>query len=224
MGAGNRAEDLSGVETLSTALLSRVTKLTMKSDVTVWSEWAVQNVTQSVYAYIQYSPTSLNNFNAEKVSETNSAFACERSWEKVSNTLKAQEKLNVPEKALTANVLGTIGKEEGSSFMSFLSIYKELPSLDLIYSVPDTAPLPDKGRKDMFLALTIKLALQVTQENVDNTMKYILRFPEEFQVKFVKTATQVGTQEEQKTRRDIIKFTEGFKHITKVVSSLSDKY
>jgi len=224
MGAGNRAEDLSGVETLSTALLSRVTKLTMKSDVTVWSEWAVQNVTQSVYAYIQYSPTSLNNFNAEKVSETNSAFACERSWEKVSNTLKAQEKLNVPEKALTANVLGTIGKEEGSSFMSFLSIYKELPSLDLIYSVPDTAPLPDKGRKDMFLVLTIKLALQVTQENVDNTMKYILRFPEEFQVKFVKTATQVGTQEEQKTRRDIIKFTEGFKHITKVVSSLSDKY
>jgi len=222
MGAGNRAEDLSGVETLSTALLSRVTKLTMKSDVKIWSDWAVSNVIQSVYAYIQYSPTSLNNFNAEKVSENNSAFACERSWEKVSNTLKAQENLNVPEEALTANILGTIGKEEGSTFMGFLRIYKELPCLESIYTDPLNAKLPTHGRKDMLLALTIKLALEVTEENVTNAMKYILRFPEEFQVKFVKTATQVGTEEEQTKRRNIIKLAPDFLKIFALVSNLND--
>ena len=175
--AGNRRKDRALAGDLGTALQSRMIHYTIASDLKGWSNWASSNgVYAPIVGFVNFAPDLLNNFDPKSIE---GSFACERTWEILSDQLKALPAGFDPDQYLDV-IGGTVGQGAALRFKEFLHIFSTIPTESDIVSDPLTAPIPtDVGGR---MAVAIYLSEKVNDQNVDKMMVYLARLPVEPQV------------------------------------------
>lgn len=173
--AGNRDTDNAIVESMSTALQSRLAHIDLTVDYKEWLSWAIDNdIDHRITSFIRFKPSQLYTFNPDHSDHT---YACPRTWEFANRIFKDKE----PNEELMVHKLsGLISEGVAREFLVFCKIYKSLPSIEDIVGNPEKLDVPDEP--SILFALTGMIAHNMTKENADTLIKFIKRMPVEFQV------------------------------------------
>jgi len=195
LAAGNRTQDRTNVQQMSTALKNRFVHLDYEVNLDDWCDWALRNgVHVSVLSFIRFRPTMLNMFDAPLKSDDAdkrrqaqamkdaNAFATPRSWEFMSKMVTQQ-----PDPEVEYDLFcGTVGEGAAAEFMGYLKYYRDLPNLDALLMNPSKTNVPSEPAT--LYALSTGLAAKATDDNFDRVVQYALRMPQEFQVLLMKDA------------------------------------
>lgn len=176
--AGNRAKDRSAAHELPAALRNRFFNIEIVVSVDDWTQWALgAGIEIPVIAFIRWRPEFLHAFDAKQI-----ASPTPRAWEIVSNALTAgiDADLELPV------ICGLVGRPVGTEFVSFLRIYRQLPSPDAVFQDPAGAPVPDDPSARY--ALATALAKKADADNFDQLTTYARRLPNEFGALMVRDA------------------------------------
>jgi hypothetical protein len=117
-----------------------------------------------------FDPKYHNGIGAKK------AFAAPRSWEYTSRIMAMEFPKHIEFELLQ----GTIGSDMASEFTTFCQIKDTLPSLDSIFSSPESAKVPDDP--SALYLVSGALAQAIKPSNIDRAMTYVRRLHPEFQV------------------------------------------
>ena len=175
VGAGNLDTDNAAVESMSTALQSRLAHIELMSDVDEWLLWASnKKVDHRITSYIKFKPGNLYAFSPDHSDKT---FACNRTWEFANRVLSVTEEDDADRLPM---LTGVISEGVAREFIGFCKIYQNLPTMDQIKASPEGITVPSEP--SILFALTGSLAHNMNQENCAELMKFIIRLPVEFQV------------------------------------------
>jgi hypothetical protein len=179
--AGNRASDRAITNKMGSAVMNRMIHLDFEPELDDWVNWANKHhIRPEIISFIQFRPEFLHNHDPLSKDR---AFATPRTWEYASRVLNAATpRMEYP--LLSA----TIGDGVASEFMSYIRIYRDLPSIEQIEKKPEDTPIPKEPATK--LATASMLAEHLTVKNVPLVNKYLLRLPKDFQVPTVKMAVQ----------------------------------
>lgn len=172
---GNRAEDRAVTFRMPSALANRFVHVELDSPPNPedWFYWAMENKIEArVVAYIKAQPHRLFNFDP---ATSKMAFATPRSWEYVSDILKAKRDSGV-ERELVGGAIGPVSTE----FYAWLKVYDRIPDMQRIFKGEDL--IPDKT--DELYALCVALVYAAKPEQYERLLKYGMAFPPE-RVEFV---------------------------------------
>jgi hypothetical protein len=171
---GNRTEDKSGANRMSTKLGNRMQTLQFDENLDDWCNWAIESdIKMPLIQFIRFRPNLLSDFDANR--KTNPT---PRSWEMVSEVND-----DLPADLYYGNVVGLVGEGAAAEFTGFLRIFKNLPNIDGIIMNPSKAEVPTD--KAVMYALTGALANRVSPDNFDRLTEYASRLPQEFQVMYM---------------------------------------
>lgn len=180
--AGNLDTDNAIVNTMGTAMQSRLVHMELTVDSQDWLKWAnSKKVDHRIISYISYRPNSLQLFDPDHSDKT---FACPRTWYKLNQLLKEIDELTYDWLPLME---GTVGDGAANEFFQFIRVFDSLPDIRDIVSNPMTATVPSEPSS--LYAMTGLLAEHVTEDNADKILDYIERLPREFQVLSIRNVT-----------------------------------
>lgn len=179
---GNREGDNAIVNTMSTALQSRLVHMELELDHGEWCNWAMENgIDHRITAYIKFKPGNLNTFRPNHVDHT---YACPRTWEFANRVMKHYE-----DKAIFRPMLsGILSEGVASEFITFCRIYDSLPKPEDIDRNPEGVPVPEEP--SILYAISGSIANRANKDTFSKTMKFIRRMPEEFQVITLRETTR----------------------------------
>ncbi|QJR21691.1 hypothetical protein BREVNS_0941 [Brevinematales bacterium NS] len=209
--AGNSEDDDIGVSNLSYAFANRFAHLRLQADIHSWLAWAADNgIHPAICNYLELSPQNLCTLDMI-IKENNSStyvFATPRSWENFSKQLYAIEEAFSSKDEAETSILVIGGALIGAVVTDFLHFYKqqeEFVNIEAIQKNPQNYPLP---RQISYLHKLIPYFAEKTNEmNAEALLTYILRFPQELQMLYLKTASE---------KIDIIKQTEAGKKLLEI--------
>lgn len=130
---GNLQTDKGLTYTQPLPLANRFVHLEMKMVFDEWQDWALESFTHPmVVGYLTNNKGALDAFNPSSAAR---GFQTPRSWEFVSDIIKAAERLAeegrpVPKTILTANICGAVGEGEGGKFVEFMKVHDKLPQIE----------------------------------------------------------------------------------------------
>lgn len=183
--AGNLITDRSGAEALPKALSARLHHMWLVSDAETWLDnvAAPFGYDKRVIGFIGRYPGELYKFDPED--DEALTFACNRTWEFVSNACKTLEKRNIPINTAYLNFYtGIIGSGVAAKFLSFCKIYEQVPDPSQIIADPDNTPVPT-DQSLQWATVTSLIDHIKDQKTCDKIITYIMRFPITMQVVFV---------------------------------------
>jgi hypothetical protein len=173
--AGNLDTDNAAVEAMSTALQSRLVHMELVVDTQEFIDHASEaGFDYRIGSYLSYRPGNVYTF---KPDHSDNTYACPRTWEFTSKILKIED-INSPD-ALPM-MAGTISEGIAREFIGFCKIEASLPKIPQIIASPDTTMVPEEA--SYLYAMTGAVAHNITNANADQLMKYVLRWPPEYQV------------------------------------------
>jgi len=173
--AGNLETDNAIVQTMSTALQSRMVHMELVVDAKEWVNWASEaQLDHRITSYINFKPNAIYTFKPDHSDHT---YACPRTWTFANKVLKENA---IGDSDLLPMLAGTISEGVAREFMGFCKIHSTLPSIQEIIKNPTGLSISDEP--SVLYALTGALAQNVQEESMEHLMKYILRMPLEFQV------------------------------------------
>jgi hypothetical protein len=182
--ACNRESDGGGVTRMSSALSSRFTHINVECDLDDWCKWALTSgIEPVVIAFLRFRPELLHQFDRHV-----RAFPSPRTWSFVSG-ITAQKPSTDIELALVA---GSVGHGAAIDYMSFLRLYRSLPSIDAILLNPTGSPVPNEA--STLYAVSSALARRAQPGNFGRVIQYLDRLPVEFGVMGVRDATTRDAQ------------------------------
>lgn len=192
--AGNLMTDGAITSEIGTALRSRLVHIHVESDPVEFMGVAAKlQFDPRVLAFLDYAKNKLNTFRAfQDNNSSDASFACERTWEFVSNLCKVIEpdvSKSIPTKYTTL-LAGTIG----STALEFVQFTAELDNMipySQITTDPSNVPIPDKAAVKYLLSCM--LGNNVTESDADAVSKYVLRLPIEFQIVFFRLVSNRTT-------------------------------
>jgi hypothetical protein len=194
---GNKTTDRAGANRILTHLKNRLTTIELEPHLDDWVKWALENdVKPEVISFLRWRPELLASFNPQ-----NEINATPRSWaEGVSAALGVVD----PELEFPV-FCGDVGEGPATEFLSFLKIYRKLPSIDRILLKPDDEPVT----KDPATCYAVVGALthRTTPDNFPRVIKYVNRMPMEFGVLYVRDV--VNKIPEIVNTKDFIKWASG---------------
>lgn len=180
--AGNLETDNAIVQTMSTALLSRMVHMQLKVSMDDWLEWASKNnIDHRITDFIKFKPSNLYTFNPD----TENTYACPRTWE-FANRLMTSKNTDSPN--FIYLLAGTVSEGVAREFISFIKCYKKIPTVQQILSDPERTKVPEEA--SLLYALTGSISNHMKEENIGTLIKYIYRIPPEFQVVCMKDAVR----------------------------------
>lgn len=175
VGAGNLETDNAIVETMSTALQSRLAHLELKVDTDAWCDWAAsQGFDHRITAYLAFRPDQLFTF---KPDHTDSTYGCPRTWEFANRLCKG---VPATDPLLIEKLSGVLSEGLAREFVAFCQLEDKLPKISAIVANPKLTAVPDEP--SICWALTGALAEALSTHNCDQLMEFISRLPIEFQV------------------------------------------
>lgn len=162
--ATNRRNDNAGVSGILDPVISRfATVVELEPTIDDWTGWAVRNnVPPALIAFLRFRPDLLS---VQKTSRDIENSPSPRSWGFVAKTMGV-----VPKDLELISYAGSVGEAAAGELMSFLGIYRELPSPDAILLSPDTAPIPETPAA--LYAISTALAAHSTEGNFDRVLTY----------------------------------------------------
>ena len=176
MAAGNLATDKAIVNSLSTAMQSRLIHLTLAhGDHKFWLDWAEENdIDQRILSYIRFSPDSLHRFDPNHADKT---FPCQRTWEFTNALIKNRDPYPIKDIAIIA---GTIGEGAAREFLAFCDIYQSIPTFMEIVRNPLTVKFDPEPSTSY--ALTGLISKETTEKNLVPVIAFLERMSIEMQV------------------------------------------
>jgi hypothetical protein len=172
--AGNLDTDNAIVESMSTALQSRMCHIEVDLHVDTWLNHAYEKgVHHLITSYIAFKPSSLYSFNPNHSDKT---FACPRTWFFVDKLLKVNKEKHL----LTKLISGAVSEGIGREFVSFMKIEDKLPKFKDICTNPTGSPVPDEP--STLYALSGSIAEHCDVKSIEYVIDYIARMPIENQV------------------------------------------
>lgn len=175
VGAGNKATDKAIVNRMSTPMQSRMIHFNLVVSHTDWLSWANNNnIDPRITSFIEFRPQLLHNFNPDHKDNT---YPCPRTWVFTHKLIKDVKQFTDLDSKIVA---GTIGEGAAREFKAFTEIYESLPTINKIKENPETIQLSDKP--DILYALTGLIASNINKENINQLIKFVERFPLEFQI------------------------------------------
>lgn len=166
---GNRVEDKSGANRLSTKLGNRMRTLEFEASVEDWMDWAYAHGVQSVItSFIKFRPQLLNAFDPKKTVNPTP-----RSWEDVNRIPVSLGSLVYFE-----HVKGSVGESAAVEFTSFVKTAQAMPDPDKAISNPEKVKLPTDP--SVLYAFTGAVEAKTTEKNLSNVCKLAERFSPEF--------------------------------------------
>ncbi|WP_462391083.1 ATP-binding protein [Parasutterella excrementihominis] len=167
---GNRVEDKSGANRLSTKLGNRVRTLEFESNVEDWMDWAYTHGIKSIVtSFIKFRPALLSNFDPKvAVNPT------PRSWEDVNRIPTELDAATFYEHAK-----GAIGEGAATEFAAFIKVAKEMPDPQEVLKDPKKAPVPTKP--DVLYAFLGAVESLIDKKTAKNIVAYGARLSPEFQ-------------------------------------------
>lgn len=177
--ACNRESDGGGVTRMSSALANRFVHLDCEPNLEDWCKWAVTHAIEpAVIAFLRFRSELLHQFDRNA-----KAFPSPRSWEFVSR-ICAQH----PAKDVEFGLLeGTVGHGAAVEFAAFLTLYRNIPSIDSILLNPDKAPIPTNDAASLW-AIASALSRRASDQNFRRILTYLDRMPQEYAVMSVRDA------------------------------------
>lgn len=180
--AGNKATDKAIVNQMGTATQSRLIHLELSVNVQDWLGWAMkEGIDFRITSFIEQFGRHLHDFNPNHQKYT---FPCPRTWYFLSNIIKGIENLDdYPE--FNAIAAGTVSESASVEFMTYCKIMDKLPRINTILSDPESVDVPT--RSDIRYAVMYYVAEHTEPNNFDTLVKYIKKFPAEFQTVYLKS-------------------------------------
>lgn len=172
IGTGNRTEDKSGAQRVSTKFYNRGRLYTLEANIDDWSEWALMSGIDTVLIqFLRFRPALLSQFDPNrKVNPT------PRKWGK--------DVANIPTDMSSGLYLGAVSGDVGegpaAEYIGFRHIYENLPNLDALLLNPSRAEVPTDVA--VLYALGGALATRSTKDNFDRVWEFVQRMPPDFQV------------------------------------------
>lgn len=178
--AGNLATSNAHVNSMSTALQSRMAHFEIVVSAPDWIDWARENQVDSrVISFIDWRKNLLHNFDPKHSDFT---FPCPRTIVMLSDLIKGEE-VTVEDAPLIESV---VGKGFSTEFRTYLNYFSLIPKLTDILRDPLNTPVPDGA--GMCYATSSMLCEELTKDNATVLMQYIIRLNIEFQLMCLKTA------------------------------------
>jgi len=190
--ATNRKSDRAGVSGILEPVKSRfMTIVELTVDNEEWDSWALNNdVIIELVAFDRFRPSLLSEFKPS-ADITNSP--CPRTYYNVSEIVK----LDLPQELEMEAIAGAAGEGFAIEFCSFLKLYRNMVSPDLVLMQPDTAPIPEEV--SALYALSTAIARKVNDNSAERFFTYCNRLPDEYSVLAVTDAIK-QKKELQSTR------------------------
>ncbi|APA90395.1 ATP-binding protein (plasmid) [Paraburkholderia sprentiae WSM5005] len=162
--ATNRRNDNAGVTGILDPVISRfATVVELEPTIDDWTAWAVQNhISPELIAFLRFRPDLLS---VQKTSRDIENAPSPRTWGFVARTMGV-----VPKELELISYAGSVGEAAATELMSFLAIYRELPSPDAIILSPDNAAIPETPAA--LYAISTALAAHSTEGNFDRVLTY----------------------------------------------------
>jgi hypothetical protein len=177
---GNRTEDKSGANRMTSKLANRVRFLDFTEDLDDWCAWALEaGIDPVVIQFVRFRPNLLSDFDPNRL-----ANPTPRSWERVSYI-----PTKLPTGVFFQNVAGEIGEGAAAEYTGFRKIYESLPDVMTVLLNPSRAEVP--AEPAVRYALCGALAHATTKDNFDRVVEYINRLPPEFSVMCVADAIKL---------------------------------
>ncbi len=175
---GNRTEDKSGANRLSTKLGNRVRVLHMDTNLDDWIEGFAlpNNLPVELIQFLRWKPGLLHDFNPNVMSNPTP-----RSWAKVATIPDTMD-----DECYLANVAGEVGDGPAAEFVGFKRIFLGLPDLDVVLKDPMKAMLPKDAPTQY--AISGAMAHKADVDNIERVLQYMSRMPAEFGVLCVRDA------------------------------------
>ena len=183
--AGNLATDRAIVNSLSTAMQSRVVHLELEVS---FEEWLYdvalkENYDSRIIGFLSQFESKLMDFDPSRNEKT---FACPRTWSFVNQLCKLpswQGELDDKAPLLTGTITSGIALE----FITFCKIYKEMVKIDQIVKDPAKTPVPSTGSGKW--AAIAHLMDNINPLNFDAVCTYVNRddFGMAFRILFYRT-------------------------------------
>ena len=169
--AGNKASDNAITTRLSTAMLSRLIHLNMEVSFEDWRDnFALPNkIDERILAYLSMYPQKLMEFDPEREDQT---FACPRTWQFVSDLVKASNGKVTNE--IIPLLSGAITGEHASAFVRFCKVYKNLIRAEDIEKNPEITPPMDTAT---LWAIVIHLIYHTNQTNYKAIFHFLEKVP-----------------------------------------------
>lgn len=177
--AGNKATDRAVVVPQSTALQSRLVHFELEVNKSDWMDYALENKWDSrILGFIEYKPQMLYQFRPDHQDKT---FLCPRTWGFVNTLIQGKDDLDYID---TVNIAGCITDGGAVEFQKFTALKMKMPKIEDIVFRPLETEVP--GASDVRYFVISALMDHITKESITNIFKYIKRFPEEYQVIFIR--------------------------------------
>lgn len=175
---GNRQEDKASAGRLSTAQANRFIHATLEADTTETINFAmINNWSPVVTSFLRFRPELLSKFDPKSKER---AFPSPRTWEFVSDILKATPPIDIRYELLT----GTVGEGAASELEGFLQVHEELPDVNNIIAFPNKAIIPTEP--SILYAVCGLLAHKCVRKNIENIIEYSFRIPPDMSVVLMK--------------------------------------
>ena len=202
--AGNGKNDKAIVNDLSTAMVSRLVHIHMKTSFDDWRENVAfkQNYDSRITAFLTAYPNKLMDFEPENEEKEGKPFCCPRSWEFVNRILKVPNfKLDFNTQAL---LQGTISNDVAIQFTAFCKAADEMETLENIINHPATAKVPSKTDTKWFTIISL---LQNFEESyLSSFEQYLTRFNDlSFEVLFYRALLAQTPEIAQNTLNEKVK-------------------
>lgn len=178
--AGNLSTDRAIVNSMSTAMQSRLCHFKLVHD---FDEWLMdvalaQNYDTRVIAYLSRYKSRLFDFRPDHNEET---FCCPRTWEFVNNYVKLEADGAIP-KEETSTYAGTITSGVAVDFVNFTAVFKTLISYKDVMADPENCPIAQDNAQQW--ANIAHLMEMVDEKNYGALSKYASRFSLDFRILF----------------------------------------
>lgn len=167
--ATNRRVDRAGVTGILEPVKSRfATIIELETDVDDWGTWALNqpNFKPELVAFIRFRPELLCQFTPT-ADLTNCPLP--RTWEKANKILN----MDLPAAIEGPALAGAVGEAAAIELQAFLTMYRQLPSIDGILLDPDAQDIPESP--NVLFAVTTGLAMKANEQNFSRIARYAQR-------------------------------------------------
>lgn len=169
---GNRVEDKSGANRLSTKLGNRTRMLSFESDVEDWIEWAASHgISPMITSFIKFRPNLLCDFDPKRTVNPTP-----RSWEDISRIPEDMDALSYFE-----HCKGAIGEGAAAEYTAFLKVAQEMPDPKEVLKSPKKYNFND-FKADVKYALTGAIEGLGNKKNMKQVKAFVDTIPPEFGV------------------------------------------
>lgn len=174
MAAGNKMTDRAIVNSMGTAIQSRLVHLELDVSNPEWMEWAAgAGIDSRVMGFLSYKTTLLHSFSPDHQDRT---FPCPRTWEFASRLSKGRD-IGLDDLPLFA---GVVGQGAAQEYVTFAELFQSLPRIEEIVRSPETVAISPEVSTQFAIASYV--ADHIAEANADQVVLFLNRLPVEMQV------------------------------------------